>query len=189
MKSFRRRDTTFPLWLVLILLSVTGCGGLVSRGEGDGVSDADSTAQSPTYEYREKVVLDARRYKLVLPKEAPKMGYIKFFRSGLEGYSSGFEIHQVLYDSSKLLGKITNDQELCIQIREGFTMFKVIAEDGNVDRETVKVLAGKIKPLEVVVAWDKGYRVAFNNPYRWDIFGKHRNIPFDEKECKPVMVQ
>ena len=183
------RSIRYVLWSTFIVIVLASCTNLNSIGKQDATADEDSAAKVIPEQSSVKTVLDDRRYKLDLLKEMPLMGYVKFFRSGLEDYSPVYEIYQVHYGKMKLLGKITNDQALCIKIREGFTMFKVIADNGMVARETVKITTGKIKPLEVLVAWDKGFRFDHNNPYRWDIFTKHRYAAFDEKECRAVLVQ
>ena len=176
-------------WSFIIGMVLAGCTNFNSIGQQDATTDEDSATKVIPEQSSVKTILDARRYKLDLLIELPMMGYIKFFRSGLEEYSPVFEIYQVHYGKMKLLGKITNDQPFCIKIQQGFTMFKVIAGNGMVNRQTVKVTAGKIKPLEIKVAWDKGFRFDHNIPYRWDIFTKHRYADFDEKECRPVLIQ
>jgi len=169
--------------------ALAGCASFFPGGQkATGNADASSVKKEPE-EKPVKTVLDARRYKLVLPREIPDMGYVKFFRTGLEDFSPRLKIYQVHYGSQKLLGEISNDQPLCIKIREGFTMFKIIAENGMVDREIVKVNTDKIKPLEVKFAWDAGYRFSHDLPYRWDIFTKHRYTDFDPEQCRPVLVQ
>ncbi|MDH4316891.1 MAG: hypothetical protein OEV64_00750 [Desulfobulbaceae bacterium] len=183
-----RRLLKTLLYCIAIIPAFTGCANLFSGGQKAGSVDA-SPIKKDLEEKPVKTVIDARRYKLVLPREIPEMGYVKFFRTGLEDFSPRLKVYQVYYGSQKLLGEIKNDRPLCIKIREGFTMFKIITENGMVDREVVKVNTDKIKPLEAKFAWDAGYRYSHNLPYRWDMIDKHPYTDFDPEQCRPVLVE